>query len=209
MNVVFQCTDGPQTLISRIIFIGNRAFQPEPRCAKSSHPANPPGTASSRAPTSMIRDRVEYDEYLLHQFYLHKGYADFNIVSANAELSPDRKSFYLTFDFRKGRATASAASRSSRASARSDMRKLRGLVPLAAGDWFDGDALQEGVTRSEQARAQSRLSPSRTVNPMVADPTRPAKRIDDHAECRQRPACLYPAHRRHRQHPDRGSGDPP
>ena len=47
-------------------------------------------------------ERVEYDEYLLRKFYLHKGYADFAVNSANAELAPDRKSFYLTFDFTEG-----------------------------------------------------------------------------------------------------------
>ena len=81
---------------------------------------------------------------MLHQFYLHNGYADFNVISANAELSPDRKSFYLTFDVSEG-----PRYRVGSLKIVSDIRglstkQLSGLVPLAKGDWFDGDALQEG-----------------------------------------------------------------
>ncbi|MDE8347677.1 MAG: POTRA domain-containing protein, partial [Acidocella sp.] len=101
VNVVFQCQDGAQTLISRINFIGNTQFSQATlrdvistreyawfRFLSSSDEYDP--------------QRIEYDEYLLHKFYLHKGYADFNVISANAELSPDRKSFYLNFDINEG-----------------------------------------------------------------------------------------------------------
>ena len=103
VNVVFQCTDGTQTLISRITFIGNRHFsQSTLREIISTRQSAWFRFLSSS--DEYDSDRVEYDEYLLHKFYLHKGYADFNIISANAELSPDRKSFYLTFDVAGGAA---------------------------------------------------------------------------------------------------------
>jgi len=144
VNVVFQCSDGTQTLISRITFIGNAHFSQNTlretvstreyawfRFLSSSDEYNP--------------DRVEYDEYLLHKFYAHKGYADFNVISANAELSPDRKSFYLTYDIYEGpRYRVSSIKIVSGIRTLTD-KQLRGLVPLSAGDWFDGDAVEEGV----------------------------------------------------------------
>ena len=44
--------------------------------------------------------------------------------------------------------------------------QLRGLVPLSAGDWFDGDALQEGVDALNK-RALNLGYAFATVNPQV------------------------------------------
>ncbi len=144
VNVVFKCTDGAQTLVSRIAFIGNDHFSQ--------------GTLRDVVSTreyawfrffsgadEYSAQRIEYDEYLLHKFYLHKGYADFSIVSANANLNPDRKSFHLTYDISEGpRYKISSLKIVSGIRTLKD-QQLSGLVPLSVGDWFDGDALQEGV----------------------------------------------------------------
>ena len=165
VNVVFQCTEGGQTLISRITFIGNAHFsQSTLRDVVSSRQDAWFRFLSSS--TSYNPDRVEYDEYLLRQFYLHKGYADFAINSANAELSPDRKSFYLTYNLYEGpRYKVSSLKVVSGIRTLND-RALAGLVPLSAGDWFDGDALAEGVT-ALSTRAQNLGYAFAQVNPQV------------------------------------------
>jgi len=172
VNVVFQCADGNQTLISRITFIGNAHFSQSTLRE----------TVSSRqyawfrflsSADHYDSDRVEYDEYLLRQFYLHKGYADFQVNSANAELSPDRKSFYLTFDITEGpRYRVGSLKIISGIRTLTD-EQLRGLVPLAAGDWFDGTALEEGIT-ALSTRAQNLGYAFAQVNPNVQ--TDPATR---------------------------------
>ncbi len=165
VNVVFQCTDGTQTLISRITFIGNRHFsQSTLRDVVSSRQYAWFRFLSSA--DQYDSDRVEYDEYLLHKFYLHKGYADMNILSANAELSPDRKSFYLTFDIFEGPRYRVGSIKIVSGIRTLQAKQLRGLVPLAAGDWFDGDALQEGVD-ALNTRALNLGYAFATVNPQV------------------------------------------
>jgi len=144
VNVVFNCTDGTQTDVSRITFIGNDHFgQGTLKDVVSTRESAWWRFLSSSDEYSS--DRVEYDQYLLHKFYLHKGYADFQILSANADLSPDRKSFYLTYVLYEGpRYKVSSVTINSNIRTLSN-KELRGLVPLSAGDWFDGDALQEGI----------------------------------------------------------------
>jgi outer membrane protein insertion porin family len=39
-------------------------------------------------------DRMTFDRELLRRFYLSKGYADFLVASAVAELTRDRKDFF-------------------------------------------------------------------------------------------------------------------
>ncbi len=165
VNVVFQCVDGNQTLISQITFIGNAHFsQGTLRQVVSSREYAWFRFLSSA--DHYDSDRVEYDEYLLRQFYLHKGYADFQVNSANAELSPDRKSFYLTFDVSEGpRYRVGSLQIVSGIRTLSD-KELRGLVPLAVGDWFDGTALEEGIT-ALSTRAQNLGYAFAQVNPNV------------------------------------------
>jgi outer membrane protein insertion porin family len=47
-------------------------------------------------------DRLEYDREQLRQFYNNRGYADFRVVSAVAELTPDQRDFFVTFTVEEG-----------------------------------------------------------------------------------------------------------
>ncbi|MBB5372328.1 outer membrane protein assembly factor BamA [Acidocella aromatica] len=175
VNVVFNCTDGSETTVSQITFIGNNSFsQGTLKDVVSTRESAWWRFFSSSDEYSA--ERIQYDEYLLHKFYLHKGYADFQILSANANLSPDRKSFYLTYivsegpRYKVGSVTVTSNIRTLTS------KELRGLVPLSAGDWFDGDALQEGVDALNK-RALDLGYAFAQVNPQVhTDPT--TKKID-------------------------------
>jgi outer membrane protein insertion porin family len=173
VNVVFQCTDGSETLVSRITFIGNRHFsQGKLRQIVSTRQEAWYRFLSST--DQYNQQRVEYDEELLRQFYLHKGYADFAMISANAELAPDRKSFYLTFNFSEG-----PRYRVGSISVNSSIRnlsgsQLRSLVPISKGDWFDGDSIAEGIL-AVSTKAQDLGYAFAQVNPYVK--TDPATRL--------------------------------
>ncbi|HTQ72331.1 MAG TPA: outer membrane protein assembly factor BamA [Acidocella sp.] len=170
VNVVFQCDEGIETKISRITFVGNQHFsQSALRDVVSSRQSAWWRFLSSS--DQYNSDRVEYDEYLLHKFYFHKGYADFQVLSANANLSPDRKSFYLTYTLSEGgRYKIGSITVVSSIRNLSD-KELRGLVPLSKGDWFDGDALQEGVDALNK-RALNLGYAFATVNPQVTPDTK-------------------------------------
>lgn len=47
-------------------------------------------------------DRMKYDQELLRRFYTSEGYADFQVKSAHAELSPAKDAFYATFVIEEG-----------------------------------------------------------------------------------------------------------
>ncbi len=144
VNVVFEISEGKATYISRIVFVGNEAFGP----------GTLSGVISSReeawwrffsSADSYNPSRVDLDESLLRRFYLRNGYADFRVVQAQAELSPDHRSFVLTYVLYEG-----ARYRVSSVKVISHLPKISGksllpLVELSAGDWFDGDAVERSV----------------------------------------------------------------
>ncbi len=165
VNVVFQCDEGAATKISRITFIGNQHFSQSALRDVVSSRQQAWWRFLSGAVVYMP-ERIQYDEYLLHKFYFHKGYADFQIIGANANLSPDRKSFYLTYTLSEGERYKIGSLKIVSGIPNLPEKDLRGLVPLSKGDWFDGDALQEGVDALNK-RALNLGYAFATVNPQV------------------------------------------
>ncbi len=101
VDLVFEINEGPTTRIQSINFIGNREFSDgnlRDEIATSE-------TAFWRFLSSTDTfdpDRLTFDRELLRRFYLQEGYADFQILSVVAELTPDRESFIITFTMEEG-----------------------------------------------------------------------------------------------------------
>ncbi len=101
VDLVFEINEGPVTGIRRINFIGNEVFN-------DSKLRSVVVTEESRwwklfsSNDNYDPDRLTYDRELLRQYYLNNGYADFRVVSAVAELTPDRDDFYVTFTVEEG-----------------------------------------------------------------------------------------------------------
>ncbi len=101
LDVVFEINEGQPAFIRKIDFIGNQAFDAteleEQMLSKENR--------WYRWFTSMDTydpDRFAYDQELLRRFYLQHGYMDFGIISASAELSPNREDFYLSLVMEEG-----------------------------------------------------------------------------------------------------------
>ena len=101
VDVVFEIDEGPVTGVSKINFSGNEAFT-------NRELRNVVLTAESRwynffeSNDNYDPDRLEFDRELLRQHYTKVGYADFQVVSAIAELTPDRENFFISFQVEEG-----------------------------------------------------------------------------------------------------------
>jgi len=101
IDLVFEISEGPKTTVSKINFIGNKRFSSGDLRGKIA-------TRESRwwrfltSDDTYDPDRLAYDREQLRQFYLSKGYADFRVNSAVAELSNNKKDFYITFTIEEG-----------------------------------------------------------------------------------------------------------
>ncbi len=101
VDLVFEISEGPKTTVSKINFTGNKRFS-------SGDLRDELATRESRwwrfltSDDTYDPDRLAFDREKLRQFYLSKGHADFRVVSGVAELSPDKKDFYITFTVEEG-----------------------------------------------------------------------------------------------------------
>ncbi|MBO1323673.1 outer membrane protein assembly factor BamA [Acetobacter sp. TBRC 12305] len=166
VDVVFQINEGPQTLIRKISFVGNKAYS-EGALA---------GVVSSKE-TAWYRfmgssdeynpDRLKYDGELLRRYYLRNGYVDFQIKDVKGELSPDRKSLYVTFTLNEG-----IRYRLAKVDIRSSLRhvpaqSLRKDIELFSHQWYDAKAIQTNATDMEEI-LQSQGHPFAQVRPTIA-----------------------------------------
>ena len=150
VNVVYKINDGPETLISRITFIGNHAFS-ESRLADVISSRQERWWAFLSTADQYSPERLAFDKELLRQFYLKQGYVDFNVSAATAELAPDRRSFFLTFvlhegeRYRVGKITITSQLHGVTPA------ELRPFLKVASGDWYDGDAVGRSADAMQDA----------------------------------------------------------
>jgi outer membrane protein insertion porin family len=150
VDVVFQINDGAATLISKIVVNGNKAFS-EDRLTEVINSRESRWWRFLSTSDQYDPERLNYDRELLRRFYLKSGYADIQVTDASAELSPDRKGFFLSFTVNEGHRY-----KVNKVTINSQLRNLSGndlqsALQLAPGDWYDGDAVGRTADLIEQA----------------------------------------------------------
>ncbi len=145
VDLVFEIDEGDVTGIKRISFIGNEHFGDGTLRGR----IRTTESAWYRFLTSDDRfdpDRLNLDRELLRKFYLSEGYADFRVVSAVAELAPNRDGFFITFTINEGdRYKFGKVDVTSRFQGL-DVDTLKGYLSMSEGDWYDADAVEKTVT---------------------------------------------------------------
>jgi outer membrane protein insertion porin family len=144
VNLVFEISEGSLTEIRKIRFVGNREFSDgdlldEIRTRE---------TRWYRLFSSDDRydpDRLTLDRELLRRFYLNEGFADFRVMSAVAELTPDRTDFFITFTIDEGQRYKFGAVDVDVTLRDLDPEAVKGLLEVATDDWYEVDAIDESV----------------------------------------------------------------
>ncbi len=144
VNLVFEIKEGPESGIRKISFVGNRVFSDsdlrEIILTKESRWWRILTTADKYDP-----DRLTFDRELLRRYYLENGYADFRVVSAVAELAPDRSDFFVTFTVEEGKrykfGTIDVTSKIEDIKPES----LRPLIKFKSGDWYSSQQVDDTV----------------------------------------------------------------
>ena len=153
VDVIFEISEGPKSKVRQINIIGNEVFSDgDLRDEMVTQEDSIFAIFSSN--TSYDPDRMAYDQQLLRQYYLTEGYADFRVVSAVAELTPDRRDFIITYVVEEGeRYKFGDVEAVSQLRDFSSEALSAGLV-MSAGDWYDAELIDntvEGLTETAGA----------------------------------------------------------
>lgn len=101
VDLVFEISEGPETKVVSINFIGNEAFSDSE--LRGVITTSETSLLDFLKPTSVYDpDRFNLDRELLRRYYMKSGYADMRVVSAVADLDREGKGFFLTFTVEEG-----------------------------------------------------------------------------------------------------------
>ncbi|HEX8443630.1 MAG TPA: outer membrane protein assembly factor BamA [Allosphingosinicella sp.] len=145
VDLVFEVEEGPKSRVQQINIIGNQRFSDsELRGEMATKQARITSFFSGN--TSYDPDRLAFDQQKLRLFYLTNGYADFRVVSAVAELTPDRRDFIITYVVEEGERYKFGDVK-----VESEIRDFKPLdlsktVPFKTGDFYDAKKVEDTVT---------------------------------------------------------------
>jgi outer membrane protein insertion porin family len=142
VDLIYSINEGPTTGVSRIIFVGNKVFDDdtlrEQIATEESTWWRILATNDNYDP-----DRLLFDREQLRRFYVSHGYADFHVVSAVAELTPDHSSFYITFTVDEGEKYKFGKVEIISKVKELPAQALRPLVHITEGDIYDQDLVEK------------------------------------------------------------------
>ncbi|GGD53476.1 outer membrane protein assembly factor BamA [Erythrobacter arachoides] len=153
VDVIFEISEGPKSKVRQINIIGNEVF-PDSQLRSEMLTREDSLLSFFSSNTSYDPDRMAYDQQLLRQYYLTQGYADFRVISAVAELTPDRRDFIITYVVEEGERYkfGDVEVVSQLRDFQSDV--LTQQLTIATGDWYNAervDQIEEGLTETAGA----------------------------------------------------------
>jgi len=101
VDLVFEIVEGGTIEIERISFVGNRAYS-ERRLRQALATKQAGLLRRFIRSDTYIADRIEFDKQALSDFYMSRGYVDFQVLSVTPELTRNRDAYLLTFTIREG-----------------------------------------------------------------------------------------------------------
>ena len=144
VDLVFEIDEGPSTGVRHINFLGNQAFSDNDlrgvMVTKTSRWWRLFSSNDNYDP-----NRLDYDQEQLRTFYTNRGYYDFRVVSAVAELSPNQEDFLVTLTVDEGEQYNFGDISVETQSERLNADFLRRLLPLQEGELYESDRIEESV----------------------------------------------------------------
>ncbi|MFM9828150.1 MAG: outer membrane protein assembly factor BamA [Sphingomonas sp.] len=149
VDIIFEIEEGPKSKVRQINILGNEVFSDKKlRGEMATKQARLTTFLSSN--TSYDQDRLNFDQQKLRQFYLTEGYADFKVISAIAELTPDKRDFIITYVVQEGKRyhfgdiTVDSEIRDF------DNKKLATSLVAKKGDWYNAKKVEDSIEAINQ-----------------------------------------------------------
>jgi outer membrane protein insertion porin family len=144
VDLVFQINEGEKTGVKNITFVGNKAYSSW-RLKEVIKTAESNFLSFLQTTDVYDPDRIEADRDLIRRFYLKHGYADVQVVSANAEYDPAKKGFNITFTVEEGPLYHFGVVDLQSNVRAVDSQSLRGKLRTHQNDIYNGEAIEKTV----------------------------------------------------------------
>jgi outer membrane protein insertion porin family len=144
IDLVYQITEGVETKVSDIEFVGNEAFSDGDLrgVIATSRTAWWKFFSSS---DKFDPDRLAFDKELLRRHYLKNGFADINVISADSQPTADGKNIVVTFTLEEGPLYKIGDVAVNKGDTNLDEAGLREAVASNPGEDYDASKIDKSV----------------------------------------------------------------
>ncbi|HEV2593615.1 MAG TPA: outer membrane protein assembly factor BamA [Sphingomicrobium sp.] len=151
VDVVFEIYEGDLAKVRAINILGNTHFSTG-RLRKEMYTRQAGGVLGFlKSNDTYDPDRLAADQQKLRAFYLTQGYADFRVVQALAELTPDRRDFVITYVVEEGPRYHLGTVEADSAVRDFPNAKVLQVAKLTPGSWFNAKQVEDAVTNLNEA----------------------------------------------------------
>ena len=166
VDLVFEIFEGKVVEIQRLSFVGNRAFSDRRlrRVLATKQVGLLRGFVKS---DTFIADRIEFDKQVLRDFYLSRGFIDFQVLSAASEVARERNGFFVTFKLREGQSYDFGQITTTSSLSDVDPDEFQAIVKIRPGITYSPNLLEATITRMELLATRKGLNFIR-INPRVS-----------------------------------------
>jgi len=144
VDLAFEIDEGDATGIRKINFVGNKAFD-DGELSDVIRTTESAWWKILTADDNYDPDRVTFDRELLRRFYLSAGYADFQVLSSVAELTPDRSDFFVTYTVSEGQRYQFGEINVVSQIDKIDPETLMPLIEIESGEWYNANLVDDAV----------------------------------------------------------------
>lgn len=157
IDLVFEITEGRAVEIERLSFVGNRDFSDRRlRQVLETKQAGFLRTFIRR--DSFVAERLELDKQLLTEFYNSRGYIDFQVLDASAEISRERDATFVTFTVREGLSYAIGQTSVVSEIEGVDAAEFQAVTRIRTGQTYSPLLIDNNITRMESLALRKGLN---------------------------------------------------
>ncbi len=149
VDLVFEISEGDTTEVERVSFVGNRAYS-DRRLRRVLETKQAGLLRDFINKDTLIQDRIEFDKQVLRDFYLSRGYVDFRVNSANAELTEERDGAFLVVDVTEGQKFTFGDITVTSELAEVDPDAYRSVLRVIPGMVYSPNAIENAITTLER-----------------------------------------------------------
>lgn len=165
VDIAFEINEGRVVEIERLSFVGNRAFS-DARLRRVLETKQAGLLRTLIQSDTFVAERIEFDRQLLRDFYLARGYVDFQVLSVTSEVARERDGVFITFTVREGQRFSFGNISMFSEIEGVDAADFQRLLRVRSGSTFTPVVLEANIARLERLASDRGLSFAR-VEPRI------------------------------------------
>lgn len=157
VDLVFEVTESRNTEIQRLSFVGNRQFS-DSRLRRVLETKQAGLLRFFVQSDTFAPDRIAFDKQVLRDFYLSRGFVDFQTINVASELARERDGVFVTFSVREGQQFTYGEITTISELADVDAAEFHAVSRLRSGSIYNPAVLENTIARMERLALQKGLN---------------------------------------------------